>query len=61
MMQLLGGSVSLIAIALFAMTGVLAGMRKGADIFSLLVFGLVTALGGGTIRDVILNIPVFGE
>ena len=56
---LLGNWITLIAIGVFAITGVLAGLRKGADIFSLLVFGLVTALGGGTIRDMILNIPVF--
>ena len=52
-------TISLIAIAVFAVTGVLAGVQEEADIFSLLVFGLVTALGGGTIRDMILNIPVF--
>ncbi|MFN2142855.1 MAG: trimeric intracellular cation channel family protein [Candidatus Promineifilaceae bacterium] len=51
--------ISFIAIGVFSVSGVLAGARKGADIFSLLVFGLVTALGGGTIRDMILNIPVF--
>jgi len=57
--QNLGGWITLTAIAVFAITGVLAGLRKGADIFSLLVFGMVTALGGGTIRDMILNVPVF--
>lgn len=45
--------------AFFAITGVLAGLRKDADIFSLLVFGLVTALGGGAIRGGILNVRVF--
>jgi len=58
-MGTLGTTVSLLAIGLFAITGVLAGLRKGADIFSLLVFGLVTALGGGTIRDLLLGTPVF--
>lgn len=57
--QNIGNWVTLIAIGVFAVTGVLAGLRKEADIFSLLIFGLVTALGGGTIRDIILNIPVF--
>ncbi len=51
--------VSLVAVAVFAVTGVLAGLRKGSDLFSLLVFGLVTSLGGGTIRDMILNVHVF--
>lgn len=57
--QNIGNWVTLIAIGVFAVTGVLAGLRKEADIFSLLIFGVVTALGGGTIRDIILNIPVF--
>jgi uncharacterized membrane protein YeiH len=58
-MQTFGNVITYTAIAVFAITGVLAGLRKGADIFSLLVFGLVTAIGGGTIRDIILNISVF--
>lgn len=57
--QTIGSWVTLVAIGVFAITGVLAGLHKEADIFSLLIFGLVTALGGGTIRDIILNIPVF--
>lgn len=57
--QLLSNGISFIAIAVFAITGVLAGLRKEADIFSLLVFGAVTALGGGTIRDLLLDVPVF--
>jgi uncharacterized membrane protein YeiH len=58
-MQSFGNVITYTAIGVFAITGVLAGLRKEADIFSLLVFGLVTALGGGTIRDVIMNFPVF--
>lgn len=57
--QTIGNWVTFLAIGVFAVTGVLAGLRKEADVFSLLIFGLVTALGGGTIRDIILNIPVF--
>ncbi len=51
--------ITLAAVALFAVTGVLAGLHNGADIFSLVVFGVVTAIGGGTIRDLLLNIDVF--
>ncbi len=54
-----GDAITLTAIGVFAVTGVLAGLREDADIFSLMVFGVVTALGGGTIRDMMLNIPVF--
>jgi len=43
----------------FAVTAVLAVTPKGIDLFGAAVMGLITAIGGGTIRDVILNIPVF--
>jgi len=46
------------AIALFAVTGVLAARRE-LDLFSLLVIGVVTAVGGGTLRDLLLGVPVF--
>ena len=46
--------------AVFAITGALAAGRKRMDIFGVVVLGCVTALGGGTLRDVILgNHPVF--
>lgn len=46
--------------AAFAITGVIAAGQKGMDIFSITLLGVVTALGGGTIRDLILDSsPVF--
>ena len=45
--------------AVFAVTGVLAVSRRGLDIFGALVLGLVTAIGGGTARDVMIRAPVF--
>ena len=45
--------------AVFAITGVLVVTRRGLDVFGALVLGLVTALGGGTARDVLLRVPVF--
>ena len=45
--------------AVFAITGVLAAARQNMDVLSLIVIGLVTALGGGTIRDLLLDVPVF--
>lgn len=47
------------AVSVCAISGVLAGSGKKVDLFGVLVLGLVTALGGGTIRDVILGRPVF--
>jgi uncharacterized membrane protein YeiH len=44
---------------IFAVTGVLAVTRRGLDVFGALVLGVVTALGGGTVRDLLLSIPIF--
>lgn len=52
--------LGLIGIAAFAITGVIAAGKKGMDIFSIVLLGVVTALGGGTLRDVIIDAsPVF--
>ncbi len=48
----------LFGVAVFAATGCIAGGRKQMDLFGVLVVGLVTALGGGTLRDLILDAPV---
>jgi uncharacterized membrane protein YeiH len=45
--------------AVFAATGVLAVNRRGLDVVGGLVLGTVTAIGGGTIRDLIVAVPVF--
>ena len=46
--------------AIFAATGALAASKKRIDFFRVVMLGCVTALGGGTLRDIILNIhPVF--
>lgn len=47
--------VYLIAITAEAMSGALAAGRRSMDIFGVVVIAFVTALGGGTIRDVILG------
>lgn len=43
----------------FAVTAVLAVIPKGIDLFGACVMGIITAVGGGTIRDTILDVPVF--
>ncbi|EFI41773.1 trimeric intracellular cation channel family protein [Peptoniphilus sp. oral taxon 386] len=40
----------------FASSGAMVGIRKGMDLFGILVLGIVTALGGGCVRDIILGI-----
>ncbi|QEN07619.1 trimeric intracellular cation channel family protein [Oceanispirochaeta crateris] len=47
------------AVAVFAITGVLGAIRKDRDILGLVVLGVITAIGGGTLRDTILNTSVF--
>ncbi|CAG36794.1 trimeric intracellular cation channel family protein, partial [Desulfotalea psychrophila] len=47
--------MGLIGIAAFAITGVIAAGKKGMAIFSVVLLGVVTALGGGTLRDVIID------
>ncbi|MCQ3829745.1 trimeric intracellular cation channel family protein [Microbulbifer elongatus] len=49
----------LIGIVVFAFTGVLAAGHKQMDLFGAVVLACVTATGGGTTRDMILNVPVF--
>ncbi|MDA5192456.1 trimeric intracellular cation channel family protein [Govanella unica] len=49
----------MIGVGVFAITGGLMAARKGMDIFGFMVLGIVTAIGGGTTRDLILGLPVF--
>lgn len=51
--------IQMIGTAVFAVTGVLAVNRRGLDVFGAVVLGTVTAIGGGTIRDVVIGAPVF--
>jgi uncharacterized membrane protein YeiH len=48
-----------LGVALFAATGALAASRQELDIIGFLFFGAVTGIGGGTARDLILDVPVF--
>lgn len=46
-------------VAVFAATGALAASRKQLDIIGFLFFAGLTGIGGGTVRDLILGVPVF--
>lgn len=48
-----------LAVIFSAATGPLVAKGKGVDLFGVLVLGIVAAVGGGTLRDVLLNEPVF--
>lgn len=43
-------------IAVFASSGVTVGVRKGFDLFGIATMGVLTGVGGGVLRDVLLDI-----
>jgi len=51
--------VGMAAVAVNALTGVLDSGRKQMDLIGALLVGVATALGGGTIRDLLLDRNVF--
>ena len=52
--------LDLFGTAVFAVSGALAAGRKDLDLFGVLVLAAVTAIGGGTVRDLTLGAaPVF--
>jgi uncharacterized membrane protein YeiH len=48
-------ALDLLGTAAFAASGAWAGIRREMDLFGVLVLGLVTATGGGTLRDLLLG------
>lgn len=48
-------TVEVIGTVAFALSGILAGVRKRMDIFGISVLGFLAAFGGGTLRDVLLD------
>ncbi|NCF14858.1 MAG: trimeric intracellular cation channel family protein [Gammaproteobacteria bacterium] len=53
-------SLEMLGTAAFAFSGALAASRKRMDIFGFCVLALMPAVGGGTIRDIIIDrVPVF--
>ncbi len=51
--------IELLGTIAFAISGIRLAAAKRFDWFGAYVVGLVTAIGGGTIRDVLLDVPVF--
>lgn len=49
----------LIAVGVFAISGALAAAERRLDILAFIFFGTLTGVGGGTLRDVLLQLPVF--
>ncbi|MEK4511236.1 trimeric intracellular cation channel family protein [Paenibacillus anaericanus] len=49
---------SIVGTIAFAMSGAFVAMEEEYDILGVLVLGLVTAFGGGIIRNVLIGVPV---
>lgn len=49
----------LAGVFVFALSGALAAARKQMDIFGYMVLAVLPAVGGGTVRDLVLNTEVF--
>ena len=51
--------VDILAAVVFAVSGALVASRKRLDVMGFMWFAVITGVGGGTVRDLILNVPVF--
>lgn len=51
--------IEMLGTVAFAISGIRLAAAKRFDWFGAYVVGLVTAIGGGTVRDLLLNVPVF--
>ena len=49
----------ILAAVVFAVSGALVASRKGLDVMGFMWFAVITGVGGGTVRDLILDVPVF--
>jgi uncharacterized membrane protein YeiH len=57
--QSVGPLLDLAGLAVFAASGALAAARRGQTMVTLAFFALVTGVGGGTVRDLLIGAPVF--
>ncbi len=48
--------IDLIGTVAFAFSGAMTAIRKEMDMLGVMILGMVTAVGGGIIRDIILGI-----
>jgi len=52
-------AIELLGTVAFAMSGSFAAMQKRLDPFGVLIIAFITSVGGGTVRDLLLDVPVF--
>lgn len=58
-LQLVFFVLSLAGTAVFAISGALLALRKEMDVVGVGFIAVVTGVGGGTVRDLLLDVPVF--
>jgi uncharacterized membrane protein YeiH len=51
--------IDIFAVIVFAASGALVASRKGLDLLGFMWLAVLTGVGGGTVRDLILDTPVF--
>ena len=49
----------ILAAVVFAVSGALVASRKSMDVMGFMWLAVITGVGGGTVRDLILDVPVF--
>lgn len=59
MLEVLAAIFDWIGVVAFAATGAIVASRKQMDLVGFALLGTATGVGGGTIRDLILGVPVF--
>jgi uncharacterized membrane protein YeiH len=59
MLETLITLLDVLGVAVFAVTGALVASRKQMDVVGFALLATVTGIGGGTLRDLLLGIPVF--
>ena len=52
-------TLSIVGIFVFAASGALAAARLGQTLVTFAFFALITGVGGGTVRDLLIGAPVF--
>src|SRR5215207_1377608 len=52
-------SFDILAAVVFAVSGALVASRKEMDVMGFMWLAVITGVGGGTVRDLILDVPVF--
>ena len=48
-----------LGVGFFAVSGAIAALERRQDVVTFIFFGAITGIGGGTLRDLLIGVPVF--